>query len=361
MPTKHASSNLAWHEHFYAHWFAYLYCSGAGMIIGYQMYHHYHQTLSDPWLKACEIGLVGCLIALGIYLAGWTGWFIISHVYYILSWPFRSLVHYSRYQVAAPLIPTKHQVGRYQLSDAQITCTDVSFLDTPADVWASFLEMRFDINHLVVAHATPFSRETAAYYDLNAGLLREHKRIIRQRIVQRNDYDRKRAMVPGWRQAAKDEHLFHRTHLIPFRYVLSEGYDIPGLLFTGTAQLNSGDRPEKGYLVRNTGFLNHQKRQKILLKYFQRHHGRPLESASIKELAPVSAMFSDNDFIFSLDDFERLSDYYIEQSPTHNFRYGAFTDANFDSLQVIPESLSVYLYDMTAKKFCFQATLPNVH
>lgn len=361
MQKKQHYQNLTLQERFLMNWFTYVYVAIATLVIALWAYHSFQTTTANPHLKAIEIIIFGILIAGAIYFISWTGIFLISRLYYIVTWPIRGLYNLARFQTGAELFPVKYRVGRYKLTSAEITSTYVTYLDSPADVWDDFLTAKFDINNLVIARVTAYSRESGAYFDINAGLLRERRQIVRNKLVRRSDYDRQRALVPGWRTVAKDVHTYHRTHLIPFRYVLSEGYDIPGLLFTGTAQLNSGDRPEKGYTVRNSGFLNHQKRQKILLKYFARHQGRPLENTSIKEIAPISAIFSDHDFIFSLDDFERLSDYYIQHAPTHNFRYGAFTDANIDALEVVPESLSVYLYNMTTKQFCFQATVPNVH
>lgn len=361
MQKRHNYYDLTVQERLVMNWFTCLYVAITGILITCAIYHNFQTNIINPKLKALEILIIGILLAGAFYFGGWLVLFLISRFYYLISWPMRIIASLFKGQAIAPLFPVKYQVGRYSLSAEEITSVYVSYLDSPAEVWEDFLTTKFSINTLVIARTTTYSRESGAFFDINAGLLREHRQLVRDKIIRRSDYDRQRAIVPGWRTIKNNDYSYHRTHLIPFRYVLSEGYDIPGLLFTGTAQLNSGNRPKNNYVVGNTGFLSHKKRQKLLLRYFNHHQGRPLETSSIKEIAPISGIFTDNDFIFSLDDFERLSDYYIQHAPTHNFRYGAFTDPSFDTMEIVPESLSVYLYDMSTKQFCFQATIPNVH
>lgn len=361
MHKRHHYYDLTLQERIFMNWFIYLYIAITIGLIAYAIYHNFQINTINPKLKAFKILIFGILLAGGIYFSCWLALFLVSRFYYLISWPFRIITSLFKSRPVAPLFPVKYQVGRYSLSAEEITSVYLTYLDSPAEVWEDFLTTKFSINTLVIARTTAYSRESGAFFDINAGLLREHQQIVRDKIIRRSDYDRQRAIVPGWQTIKNSDYSYHRTHLIPFRYVLSEGYDIPGLLFTGTSQLNSGNRPKHNYVVGNTGFLSHKKRQKLLLRYFNHHQGRPLETSSVKEIAPLSGIFTDQDFIFSLDDFERLSDYYIQHAPTHNFRYGAFTDPNFDTLEVVPESLSVYLYDMTTKQFCFQATIPNVH
>lgn len=360
MQKKQNYKHLTLQEKFFANWFSYSYIIITSLFILIKSYNCYKTSIDNVIFNTLTSFIKETILATLFYFICKILIFIFSKTWDLISWPIRNSKSKQMYGFSAQIFPVKYQVGRYKLSDSQLTSVTVSYLDNTADVWSYFLNTKFQINNLIVSRSTPYSRENAAYFDINAGLLRERKRIISQNIVTRNSDDRKRSLIAGWPDTNTDK-MYHRTHLIPFRYTLSEGYDIPGLLFTGTSQLNSGNRPLLNYTVADSGFLSHKKRQKLLLKYFSKYKGKPLENAYIKNMASISKNYSDDNFIFSLDDFERLSDYYIEHSPTHNFRYGTFTDANFDSLKLIPESASVYLYDMTTKQFCFQATLPNIN
>lgn len=198
-------------------------------------------------------------------------------------------------------------------------------------------------------------RTEGAYITLNRSRLEENKKEIYNGIITRNDDLRKKAKVYGYYEnqkyvivSGKKEYLYHRTHLLPFRYTLSEGDDADGLLITGTSYLNSGNRPDKNYKVPEDEFsLDGRKGRQVTLK------------SKIKKFYCIKDIKVDKnlDVNYSLDDIERLVDSIIlERDYIFNYKYGVF--CNYDDNQKIPSSVTAIL--RTDKDILFEITLPNV-
>lgn len=85
--------------------------------------------------------------------------------------------------------------------------------------------------------------------------LDERGRDIKRGFYKRDDEARKNAQVPGfdlvkseWVKIKDQPYpLYHRTHLVPYRFCLNDG-EFESVLFTGTARLNSGFRADSKFI-----------------------------------------------------------------------------------------------------------------
>lgn len=190
---------------------------------------------------------------------------------------------------------------------------------------------------------------------LTTDILRVRQKVIQTGIVQRSDEKRKKANTPGYdlvshdyaKVAGQKINLYHRTHLLPFRFTLSEGDNIDGLLFTGTAHLNHGDRPQMNYLM-----VNNQPRVNQLYAAYQNNHYRLVLNNIQVPGAPAGTHYS-------LDDFEQLATRIIlsKKQPETEFKYEA--KCHYYSEGLIPQAITVSLWDLTHQTLVFTVTLPN--
>ncbi|WP_424349127.1 hypothetical protein ACPBEH_10435 [Latilactobacillus sp. 5-91] len=198
-------------------------------------------------------------------------------------------------------------------------------------------------------------RPVGAIALLTTGILKARQSAIQSGLITRSDEKRKQANTPGYdlvshqyaEVAGKKVNLYHRTHLLPFRFTLSEGDDIDGLLFTGTAHLNHGDRPSINYLM-----PNNQARVNQLYAAYQNNHYR----LTLRDTHVPGEVAGTN---YSLDDFEQLATRIIlskKQSETE-FKYEV--SCHYDEQEVVPQSITVNLWDLTHQALAFSATLPN--
>lgn len=180
--------------------------------------------------------------------------------------------------------------------------------------------------------------------------LDERGRDIKRGFYSRDDEARKNAQVPGfdlvkseWVKIEKQPYpLYHRTHLVPFRFCLNDG-EFGDVMFTGTARLNSGFRADLKFIPKDE---DHAKNvQKIV------------ERVSKSPYAFSRGEGTEN---LSLDDFERAVGTLIHRGAeeyTHTYKYGVECFYKDDSL--IPSSIFVSLTDVTLKKPLFLAVLEN--
>ena len=198
-------------------------------------------------------------------------------------------------------------------------------------------------------------RPVGAVALLTTGILKARQAMIQTGIIERSDEKRKSANTPGYdlvshqyaEVAGKQFNLYHRTHLLPFRFTLSEGDNIDGLLFTGTAHLNHGDRPQINYLM-----LHNQARVNQLYAAYQNNHYRLI----LSDVHVPGEVAGTN---YSLDDFEQLATRIIlskKQSETE-FKYEVSCD--YDTEGPLPQSITVNLWDLTHQTLDFTVTLPN--
>ena len=179
----------------------------------------------------------------------------------------------------------------------------------------------------------------------------ERGRDIKRGFYSRDDEARKNAQVPGF-DLVKSEWvnlkgqsypLYHRTHLVPYRFCLNDG-EFESVLFTGTARLNSGFRAD--------------------LKFI------PNDETHAKNVRQIVQAVSSNAFAFadskntqrlSLDDFERAVGKLVHRSAeayTHTYKYGV--ECFYDTDSLIPSRVLAVLTDVTEKKTLFAAVLENV-
>ena len=179
----------------------------------------------------------------------------------------------------------------------------------------------------------------------------ERGRDIKRGFYSRDNEARKSAQVPGfdlvksdWVQIKGQSHpLYHRTHLVPFRYCLNDG-EFGNVMFTGTARLNSGFRADIKFIPNDE---NHAKNVRQILQ-------------AISTNAFAFADFKNTQRL-SLDDFERAVGDLVHRSAeayTHTYKYGV--ECFYDNESLIPSRVLVVLTDVTDKKTLFAATLENV-
>lgn len=181
--------------------------------------------------------------------------------------------------------------------------------------------------------------------------LDERGRDIKRGFYKRDDEARKNAQVPGFDLVKskwvniKDQPypLYHRTHLVPYRFCLNDG-EFESVLFTGTARLNSGFRAD--------------------LKFI------PNDETHAKNVRQIVQAVSSNAFAFSdskrtqrlsLDDFERAVGDLVHRSAeayNHTYKYGV--ECFYDNESLIPNRVLAVLTDVTDKKTLFAAVLENV-
>lgn len=179
----------------------------------------------------------------------------------------------------------------------------------------------------------------------------ERGRDIKRGFYSRDNEARKSAQVPGfdlvksdWVQIKGQSYpLYHRTHLVPFRYCLNDG-EFGDVMFTGTARLNSGFRAD--------------------IKFIPNDETHARNVRQIAQLVSINAFAfanSKNTQRLSLDDFERVVGNLVHRSAeayTHTYKYGV--ECFYDNESLIPSRVLVVLTDVTDKKTLFAAILENV-
>lgn len=181
--------------------------------------------------------------------------------------------------------------------------------------------------------------------------LDERGRDIKRGFYSRDDEARKNAQVPGfdlvkseWVKIKDQPYpLYHRTHLVPYRFCLNDG-EFENVLFTGTARLNSGFCADSKFI--------------------------PNDKTHAKNVRQIVQAVSSNAFAFadskntqrlSLDDFERAVGDLVHRSAeayTHTYKYGV--ECFYDTDSLIPSRVLAVLTDVTDKKTLFAAVLENV-
>lgn len=206
-------------------------------------------------------------------------------------------------------------------------------------------------NSYTLAKKDSLGRIVGGFVTFTGEELDERRRDIKRGFYRRDDEVRKNAQVPGF-DLVKSEWinikgqsypLYHRTHLVPYRFCLNDG-EFESVLFTGTARLNSGFRAD--------------------LKFI------PNDETHAKNVRQIVQAVSSNAFAFSdskrterlsLDDFERAVGDLVHRSAeayTHTYKYGV--ECFYDTDSLIPSRVLAVLTDVTDKKTLFAAVLENV-
>lgn len=179
----------------------------------------------------------------------------------------------------------------------------------------------------------------------------ERGRDIKRGFYSRDNEARKNAQVPGfdlvkseWVQIKDQPYpLYHRTHLVPYRFCLNDG-EFESVLFTGTARLNSGFHADLKFIPNDE---NHAKNVRQI----------------VQAVSSNAFAFSDSKRTqrLSLDDFERAVGDLVHRSAeayTHTYKYGV--ECFYDNESLIPSRVLAVLIDVTDKKTLFAAILENV-
>ena len=174
-----------------------------------------------------------------------------------------------------------------------------------------------------------------------------HLVLIDRRIVSRNDQTRRYSDVPEFDKVkslrimidGQTYSLYHRTHLIPFRFCLDDG-NLRNLLFTATARLNSGLRIEDHYIPEK--FQIDDNVEQIL-----------------KQIELDKTYFEDFETtkFLSLADFERAVSCILFREKDDVFKYSV--ECLYDGDCKIVSSVKVRLIDLTRNELKFSAILKN--
>lgn len=173
--------------------------------------------------------------------------------------------------------------------------------------------------------------------------------MINSKRFDRDDEARRNSLVPGFESVKKlykringtGYNLYHRTHLVPFRFCLNDG-EFKNVLFTGTARLNMSLRASEDFVP--TKQL-HEKNVETILASIRRNPYAYVESSSTADL--------------SLDDFERAATKILnyDKNKGNIYKYGV--ECYYKGTSLIPDSVQVVMVDVTSSRIVFNAFLRN--
>ena len=191
------------------------------------------------------------------------------------------------------------------------------------------------------------NRVVGAFAVLDHKTYLTHLDLLDRRIVKRNDSVRRLADVPEFDRVknlrltidGKGYNLYHRTHLVPFRFCLNDG-SIRNLLFTATARLNSGLRIEDHYVLEKFQIDDNVEMILDKIKTDQRYFE---DIEATKYLA--------------LSDFERAASCILFRDKEHVFKYGS--ECIYDKESRIASEIRLVMIDLTDERLVFSARLKN--
>lgn len=209
------------------------------------------------------------------------------------------------------------------------------------------LDLESQIDTCCLCERDELNRIVGAVVILNHDTYLSHLDSIDRKIVRRNDLIRKNADVPEFDKVknlrltidGKEYNLYHRTHLVPFRFCLNDG-SLRNLLFTATARLNSGLRIEDHYVPEKFQIDDNVEMILDKIKIDQRYF-EDLEAT--KYLA--------------LSDFERAASCILFIDKEHVFKYGS--ECIYDEYSRIASEIRVMMIDLTDERLVFSARLKN--
>lgn len=182
-------------------------------------------------------------------------------------------------------------------------------------------------------------------YGIDKASLNQHKLLIRKGLIQRSAQLRANHPVKGrnenlpnpyYQLAGSDYYLYHRTHLVPFRYCLDELWTTVWAF----SRLNNGTRPQLGQIISPQDI---SQRHPQVMRLIWQAHGRNLEDPKLGNQT------------LCLADFEQASDHIINQHPNH--RYSYFGQASFVNNNT--ENIFIELYDQTSHDVIFSVVFNN--
>lgn len=187
---------------------------------------------------------------------------------------------------------------------------------------------------------------------INKHVLEKHKDAIRRHWIVRSSKVRDHQQVKGFMRGRDQQFyihkkiqyaIFHRTHLVPFRYCLNETNQV---MVWATGHVNSGSRPQNGYFITP---LDIEQRHDKVMRLIYEMHGQAIIDPRVE--------LRDANTHYSLADFEAASDHIINRQPNCNFTYcgqAVFNQAGET------ERIFVTLYNQTKRRMEFNVCLSNV-
>lgn len=206
-------------------------------------------------------------------------------------------------------------------------------------------------------------RVVGAFVYMNHELLQRNKKLIKDGIVKRDSRARQQHGAPAM-DLVKDKvavngnkkvALYHLTHLVAFRHSLSEG-DFEGLLFAGTAHLNTGARYDLDYAPAYNRTSDSTMGRVDTLKnlFFENKQTLILDCPTVKTRYNFG---NRGQAQYSLNDFEHLFDFFVNWKKDHVFKYGV--ECHYEKGSPLVKHVRVVIIDVTAEKLLVDAILLN--
>lgn len=193
------------------------------------------------------------------------------------------------------------------------------------------------------------SRIVGGAVTITPARLKSNFEMINSKRFDRDNEARRNSLVPGFESVKKiykringtGYNLYHRTHLVPFRFCLNDG-EFKNVLFTGAARLNMGLRASEDFVPTKQW---HEKNVETILASIRRNHYAYVESSSTADL--------------SLDDFERAATKILnyDKNKGNIYKYGV--ECYYKGTSLIPDSVQVVMVDVTSSRIVFNAFLRN--
>lgn len=206
---------------------------------------------------------------------------------------------------------------------------------------------QFSIDDCYLCERDKLDRIVGAFVILDHGTYLSHLDLIDRKIVMRNDQIRRNSDVPEFDKVknlrfkidGKGYNLYHRTHLVPFRFCLDDGR-LRNLLFTATARLNSGLRIEDRYIPEKFQIDDNVE---MILNEIQ------TDPRYFEDLEKTRYL--------ALSDFERAASCILFRDKEDTFKYGS--ECIYDKESRIVSEIRLVMIDLTDVNLVFSARLKN--
>ena len=208
-----------------------------------------------------------------------------------------------------------------------------------------------------------FGKVVGAFVYMNYDLLQRNKQLIKDGVIKRNAKERQSYSAPHM-DLVKDKvvdtgsgktSLYHLTHLISFRHSLSEG-DFDGLLFAGTAHLNSGARYDLDYAppYSRTSDSTLSRVNSLKDHFFNNGFQIIMDYPTVKTNRDFGNKGAAQ---YSLNEFELLLDFFVNWKKDHVFKYGV--ECFYEKGSPLVHHVNVIIIDVTAGKLLVNVMLMN--
>lgn len=191
----------------------------------------------------------------------------------------------------------------------------------------------------------------------------DSRRMARDTYKERDYETRKSVDVPGYEDVrgkyidygGSRHYLWHRTHVLPYNFSLSEGDNIRGLMFAGTAHLNHGDRPQIKYAIDD----NRSRVNMLFDKWRSPKYGG-VNHLVLTGPYKICADGAPNGTHYSMDDFEQLASRIIRYVGDKKTPFKYAVRCVYVKNELIPKSVEIRLYNLSTESLVLVVRLPNV-